>query len=370
MHTLRLLLYPFALLYGLAVLIRNLFFDIGILGSKSFPVWVISVGNLSVGGTGKSPHIEYLIRLFGRLSQRQGNLNFTPSKTAVLSRGYGRSTKGFRIVTAQSTAEEAGDEPVQIKRKFGSVHVAVDEKRTRGIAKLLEADKDINLFLLDDAMQHRYVKPAINILLTNYHKPFYNDHLLPAGTLREPGSGYKRADIIVVTRTPANLPDVEKKMTIKKIAPLINQSIFFSGYIYDNPLPVYATISSIPKIVKTTSVVLLTGIANSNDFRKHLESKSKEVFHFNFADHHRFSMVDIMKVTDTFKNIGNPDKIIITTEKDSTRLQQPALVEQLGSLPVFYIPVRISMHDEQGFEELLLRLLNAYQLYTPLQNKP
>jgi len=367
MESLRFLLYPFALLYGIGVYARNLMFDIGILRSRSFPVWVISVGNLSVGGTGKSPHIEYLISILDKLSSKYKNMNIKAEHTAVLSRGYGRGTSGFHLVTDTSTAQEVGDEPKQIKEKYKDVYVAVDEKRARGVKKLLELNKDINLFLLDDAVQHRYVTPTFSILLTNYHKPFYEDHLLPAGRLREQRRGYKRADIIIVTRTPHNLVDVEKKIVIKKINPLTHQKVFFSSVIYDEPLPVYPDCKVSPKIEKTTSVVLLTGIANSNDLRKSLLSKAKEVIHINYPDHHWYTLVDIMKVVDAFNNISNPDKIIITTEKDAVRLHQSSVVEQLGKLPIFYIPIHIKLREEAEFEEEILRYLNASHLYKPIE---
>ncbi len=342
MENLRFLLYPVALLYGIIVYCRNLMFDIGILRSKSFPVWVISVGNLSVGGTGKSPHIEYFIRILDRLSPKYINMDITASKTAILSRGYGRNTSGFHLVTETSTAQDVGDEPKQMKEKFKDVYVAVDEKRARGVKKLLEIDKNINLFLLDDAVQHRYVTPTFSILLTNFHKPFYEDHLLPVGRLREQKRGYKRADIIIVTRTPNKLLDVEKKMTVKKINPLTHQKVFFSSVVYEEPIAVYPGSSfEIPKIGKSTSVVLFTGIANSNDLRKGMQAQAKEVVHMNYPDHHWYSLVDIMKVVDAFNNIENPDKIIITTEKDAVRLHQSSVVEQLGKLPIFYIPIHI-----------------------------
>src|SRR6185312_10716069 len=196
----RILLYPFALLYRFVVVIRNIMFDAGILRSKKFPIWTISVGNLSVGGTGKSPHIEYLIRLLGNLSSYK-NLNISPERTAILSRGYGRSTSGFLLASENSSAQEIGDEPMQMKMKFKDIMIAVDEKRVRGITKLLELNKEINLVLLDDAFQHRYVQPSISILLTNYYKPFYEDSMMPTGSLREPVGGYRRADVIIVTRT-------------------------------------------------------------------------------------------------------------------------------------------------------------------------
>lgn len=367
MESLRFLLYPFSLLYGIGVYFRNLMFDIGILRSKSFPVWVISVGNLSVGGTGKSPHIEYFIRMLDKLSPRYKNMDITPSKTAILSRGYGRGTSGFQLVTENSTAQEVGDEPKQMKEKFKDVYVAVDEKRARGVKKLLEIDKHINLFLLDDAVQHRYVTPTFSILLTNYHKPFYSDHLLPVGRLREQKRGYKRADVIVVTRTPINLPDVEKKLTIKKINPLPHHKIFFSSVVYEEPVGVYPETSFISKIEKTTSVVLFTGIANSNDLRKSMLSKAKEVIHMNYPDHHWYSLVEIMKIVDAFNRIENPDKIIITTEKDAVRLHQASIIEQLGKLPIFYIPIHIKIHEEAEFEDQVIRYLSASHLYKPIE---
>lgn len=371
MESLRFLLYPFALIYGVAVYIRNILFDIGFLRTQSFPVWVISVGNLSVGGTGKSPHIEYLISILDRLSPRYKNMNIVPENTAVLSRGYGRKTSGFLLVNENSTAQEVGDEPKQVKEKFPTVNVAVDEKRARGVKKLLELNKNISLFLLDDAVQHRYVTPTFSILLTNYHKPFYEDHLLPAGRLREQRRGYKRADIIIVTRTPYNLPDVEKKIVIKKINPLTHQKVFFSSVVYDTPVAVYRdTAFSIPKIDKDTSIVLLTGIANSNDLRKSLLAQAKEVKHINYPDHHWYTLVDIMKVVDEFNKIENPNKIIITTEKDATRLHQASVIEQLGRLPIFYIPIHIKIREEQEFEEEIIRYLSSSKLYKPIEKAP
>jgi len=369
MESLRFLLYPFALLYGFIVYMRNVFFDIGILRTRSFPAWVISVGNLSVGGTGKSPHIEYLISILDKLSAKYKNMNITASHTAVLSRGYGRRTSGFLMVTEESTAQDVGDEPKQVKDKFKDVYVAVDEKRARGVKKLLEINKEINLFLLDDAVQHRYVTPTFSLLLTNYHKPFYEDHLLPVGKLREQRRGYKRADIIIVTRTPYNLLDVEKKMVIKKINPLTHQKVFFSSVIYETPVAVYPDCTVIPKIEKTTSVVLLTGIANSNDLRKSLIAQTKEVKHFNYPDHHWYSLVDVMKVVDAFNGIDNPDKIIITTEKDAMRLHQSSVIEQLGKLPIFYIPIHIKVREEAEFEAEILRYLSSSHLYKPIAKK-
>jgi len=362
----RILLYPFALLYRFVVVIRNIMFDAGILRSKKFPIWTISVGNLSVGGTGKSPHIEYLIRLLGNLSSYK-NLNISPERTAILSRGYGRSTSGFLLASENSSAQEIGDEPMQMKMKFKDIMIAVDEKRVRGITKLLELNKEINLVLLDDAFQHRYVQPSISILLTNYYKPFYEDSMMPTGSLREPVGGYRRADVIIVTRTPHDILDVERKMIIKKIKPFPHQKVFFSSVVYQDMTPVYDISFFGKTITKETSVVLLTGIANANDFRKQVQKQAKEVIHMSYSDHHWYSLVEIMKLKDTFNNISNPDKIILTTEKDAARLHQSTITEQLEKLPVFFTPIQVKIKEEAEFEEELVRHLGSYQLYNPIQ---
>jgi len=341
-------------------------FDAGILRSQKFPIWTISVGNLSVGGTGKSPHIEYLIRLLGSLGTYK-NLHIKAENTAILSRGYGRSTTGFILANENSTAQEIGDEPMQMLMKFKDVHVAVDEKRAHGIKKLIDMHKDINLVLLDDAYQHRYVKPSLSILLTNFYKPFYEDAMMPRGTLREPVGGYRRADIIIVTRTPHDILDVERKMIMKKIAPFPHQKVFFSSVVYQDMTPVYDIDLLDRKVTKDTSIVLLTGIANATDFRKHLQKNAKEVVHISYPDHHWYSMVEIMKMVDIYNNISNPDKIIVTTEKDAARLHQASIREQLEKLPVFYTPIQVKVKDEAAFEADIVRQLGSYQLYNPIQ---
>ena len=366
MNKARILLLPFAVLYRVAVFIRNTMFDAGILRSQTFPIWVISVGNLSVGGTGKSPHIEYLIRLLEGMPEFK-NLRFSPQRTAILSRGYGRSTSGFLEVAENSSAQEVGDEPMQMRMKFKDIHIAVDEKRVHGIKKLMEMYSNINMVLLDDAFQHRYVKPSISIVLTNFYHPFYEDKMMPAGSLREPPGSYRRADIIIVTRTPHDILDVEKKMIVKKIKPFPHQKVFFSSVMYLDMTPVYDASLIGRKITKETSVVLLTGIANANDFKKHLQKTAKEVIHISYPDHHWYSLVEIMKLIDMFNNVHNTDKIIITTEKDAARLHQASIVEHLEKLPVFYTPIQVKVRDEADFLAEIMRELGAYQLYNPIQ---
>ena len=212
------ILYPFAFLYSIVVSTRNIFFDIGILRSHRFPLWVISIGNLSAGGTGKSPHSEYIARLFEKLSRTTyENLDLSFDKMGIISRGYGRVNKGFLLVNNSSNAREIGDEPMQLKKRLKDIYVGVDESRVRGIKILLSLNPQLRMMILDDGFQHRYVKPNLSILLTNYNDPFYNDTMLPAGLLREPKGGYKRAKIIIVTNTPLNITDVEKKLILKNL---------------------------------------------------------------------------------------------------------------------------------------------------------
>ena len=227
MDVLRLLLLPFACIYGLIIAIRGKLFDWRILPSESFPVPVISVGNLSYGGTGKTPMVEYIIRLLQK-----------EKKIATLSRGYKRNTRGFILATNQSTFEEIGDEPLQYKTKFSNLEVAVHERRRKGIKQLMKSFPDLDLILLDDAYQHRYVKPGLSILLTDFHKLFVNDYPLPAGTLREFRSASRRADIIIITKTPSVLSPITRRRLTALLKPKAHQQLLFSYISYGEPIPI------------------------------------------------------------------------------------------------------------------------------------
>lgn len=355
MKFLKALAFPLAILYGIITWLRNKLFDFGIFRSQEFPLPVISVGNLSAGGTGKSPHIEYLIRL---LSPKY--------KIATLSRGYGRSTPGFLEAGETSTAAEIGDEPLQFSKKFGNdIIVAVDRKRAHGIKKLMELHPDLEVILLDDAFQHRAVRPGFSIVLTDYNNIYLHDHMLPTGTLREFRQGIKRADVIIVTKVPADLSPIEKRRLLKEINPRPYQQVYFSSIVYGGFVPLTkAAAAALPNsntINDTFSIVLLTGIANPKPLEDHLLRQTKNIIPVRFSDHHEYSAADLAKLQKIFDNIATENKIILTTEKDAMRLQKPQLAEMLEKLPVFYIPIEVRFHnkDADEFDKLILDHVRA-----------
>jgi tetraacyldisaccharide 4'-kinase len=309
------LLYPFGLIYGLFTWIRNKLFDIGFFKQTQFDVPVISIGNLSMGGTGKTPHIEHFIKLFQ-----------TSHTIAILSRGYGRKTEGFKYVVEHDTPHASGDEPLQIKRKFPQIIVAVDEKRVHGIETILSDHPLVNLILLDDSFQHRYVKPTLNILLTEYENPFWNDLVVPAGGLREFKWGWERADVLIITKCPEN-----NSLTV----PAKYQRIpcFFSRIVYLNPIVISGEISK--------KIVLLTGIANPAPLFKHLQSKAYEIVkHFNFPDHHNFNENELNSVS---KTALNNEATIVTTEKDWMRLKSFWADKNLN---IAILPIGVKIENE------------------------
>ena len=357
MKLLRVILFPFSLLYGIAVFLRNVFYDLSIIKSESFDLSVISVGNLSVGGTGKSPHIEYLIRLFK-----------TENKTATLSRGYGRITSGFLLATDESDALQIGDEPRQFKQKFPEIEVAVDSDRVRGIRKLIENNSELNVILLDDAFQHRAVKPGLSVLLTDYRKLYADDFLMPSGNLREWKNAANRADIIIVTRIPEHFSPMERRIIKERLNPKPYQSIYFSYVKYGEFVPVnkrkeHKLLQKEFYFERNFSVLLFTGIASSMQLHDYLKNKVKEIRHLKYRDHHRYSSTDMKRIRQLFDNIANDNKIIITTEKDAMRLAMPAYEEIIKDLPIFYIPIEIGFHerDEEEFNEKIISYVKKNQ---------
>lgn len=326
MKILRHIFFPIVPLYFLATLFRNKLYDIGIKKSVSYDFPVICVGNLSVGGTGKTPMIEYLIKLL------KNDL-----KVATLSRGYKRKTEGFLLADKKADAESIGDEPFQFYSKFkDDVLVAVDSDRRNGIKMLLQ--KKPGVILLDDAFQHRKVKAGFNILLTTYTKPYFKDIVLPTGDLREPRHGAKRADIIIVTKCPEVISESEKSIFIKQIKPEKNQHVFFSSISYsDNLLSVEKT----RNIEKLESFTLVTGIANPKPLVDYLKAKDFDFEHLNFKDHHEFSQQEIDEL--------NNHELIVTTEKDFMRLKQYESLK--GKL--FYLPITIKFDDEPKINKLI-----------------
>jgi tetraacyldisaccharide 4'-kinase len=340
------ILFPVSFIYGIITFIRNVLYDIHIFRVNNFSVPVISVGNLSVGGTGKTPHVELLAR-------------FLKEKyiTAVLSRGYKRKTKGFILATENSKVEEIGDEPLQIKKKFKNVIVAVDRNRTNGINKLLGLNKNIEVIVLDDAFQHRAVKLSLSILLTEYGDLYKDDFVFPSGRLREWRSNANRADVIVVTKTPKVFSPIEKRSIIEKIKPKHRQKLFFSYLDYVEITPFPDSGFTLSKDV--SAAVLFTGIVNPVPLHEHLKRKFIETQILIFPDHHNYTLKDILRIEKIFNDIFRKNKIIITTEKDYVKLQKPEFSELLLRLPFFYVPVNAQIHkeDKKAFEEVILDAL-------------
>ncbi len=338
-------LYPLSLLYFLAIKIRNWLFDKGIYKEYQFSVKTINVGNLTVGGTGKTPHVEYLIRLLN------------PSKKiATLSRGYGRKTKGFLEATETSTAEEIGDEPLQFYKKFhNKVNVTVGEERLFAIPKILDLHPHINVILLDDAYQHRFVKPHINILLTDYNLLFYNDLMLPAGRLREDAAGASRANIIVVSKCPSQLADTTTNQITEKIKKYNPKApVFFSSIRYLSPVSLFDNFKEINK-----DVIVLTGIAKANLMLEFIRKSHNVLHHLEFNDHHAYTKEDMQQLIKVFNNYPPKTTSIITTEKDMVKLTDVALREFIENLPIYYLPIEIYfLKDEQRFNELIINGLN------------
>lgn len=326
---LTLLLLPFSWLYAGVMAVRNWLYDTGRKSQGNFwPVPVLSVGNLRVGGTGKTPHVAWLVRELQELGHQP----------AILSRGYGRRTRGFRLGNSQETAATLGDEPLQHYQDFGGqVPVAVCEDRLAGLSKLF-ALHSVTAVVLDDAYQHRRVQPDFSVLLTEQHRPFYDDHVLPAGRLRESRSGARRADVVIVTKCDAMLSTDEQQQIARNVGQYTRAGVpvLFSTYSYGVPVPLAPAAADSPDFSR--EIVLLTGIAQPRPLRDYLARAGyRIVHHARFADHHAFTAAEITAVA---AQCG-PGQRIFTTQKDAVRLREPALHTEVASLPVFYIPIAV-----------------------------
>lgn len=330
-----------AWLYRLIVALRNTLFNIGILRSIKFNEAVIVIGNIEVGGTGKTPHTEYLLDL----------LTHNNFQIASLSRGYGRKTKGFRWVEPNAHPNEVGDEPLQMKQKFSAVPFAVCEKRVEGIKTMKSKLGEIDAFLLDDAFQHRYVEPSLSILLTRYERPYYTDFLLPQGNLREPRSAKKRADIIIVSKCPENISPIDKRVIKSAIAPQAHQHVFFSSLSYGGLHSIFDKHKLSLDInyfkSRNTQVIAICGIANPNQFFDKLRADFGDIITLEYPDHHWYTDKDIEKILITYIDTKAANKVIITTEKDAMRFKTEKLKEKLQDLPIFYLPVVIHFEEEE-----------------------
>ena len=339
-------LLPFSWIYGSIVRFRNWLFDIGLKKSKSFSIPIISVGNITVGGSGKTPHVEYLIRLL-----------HDKAKIAVLSRGYKRKSHGYVLAEESTTMPEIGDEPFQMHQKFSDIYVAVDAKRARGIENLQndEATKDVDVVLLDDAFQHRYVKPGINILLVDYHRLIIYDKMLPAGRLREPLSGKNRADIVIITKCPKDLKPMEFRVLTKAMDLYPFQKLYFTSIDYDTPKGVFEEKQIELDKLQDYHVLLLTGIASPKQMEHDLKPMTKDITNLSFGDHHSFKGKDIDRINDTFESMPEP-RIIITTEKDAVRLRETEGLYEKVKSNMYELPIKVSfMLDQQdNFNEKII----------------
>ncbi len=330
------LLIPFSVLYGIATAFRNRLFDWQVLPSHEFAVPVISVGNITIGGTGKTPHAEYLVELLRN-----------DFRVAVLSRGYKRKSRGFFLAEKHSVPSEIGDEPCQIKTKFPGILVAVDHNRVRGIRKLQQMGAEV--VILDDAFQHRYVRPGLSILLIDYARPVTKDFLLPFGRLRESAAAVKRANIILITKSPTDLRAIDMRVRVKDFNLNPFQHLFFTSMNADKPRPVFRDLH--PKWPEKPDILLVTGIARPDTALAFALEHSGNVRQQNYGDHHRYSRRDVATIIEAYNDIPGSNKIVLTTEKDAVKLRlfREEFAQLAGS--VFYIPLTVSFlnNDQDQF---------------------
>lgn len=342
-------LLPLSFLYGMGVRFRNMLFDTGILESRSFPIPVISVGNITVGGAGKTPHVEYLIRLLCETK-----------RVSVLSRGYKRRTKGYLLASSSSTSLELGDEPYQMYLKYGrQVHVAVSANRCEGIERLCSdpETKDTDVILLDDAFQHRYVKPGVNILLVDYHRLIVYDKLLPAGRLREPKDGKRRADIVIVTKCPPDLRPMDFRVITKALNLYPYQKLFFTTIEYGDLIPLFSNSRSLAlsEITSDYEVLVLSGIASPQHLLCDIQKHTENVIPMAFRDHHLFTPKDIARINNTFDSLSSK-RIIITTEKDAARLVGLDGLSDDVRNHIYALPIKTTflLEQQEQFDEFIL----------------
>ena len=337
----KILLYPFSLLYGIVVYFRNRMYDLGILKSKEFDVPVIAIGNITIGGTGKTPHVEYLVRLLK-----------DKFKVATLSRGYKRKTSGFYIVEPETHVSAVGDEPLQIKKKYPDITVSVCESRVKGVETLMheEDENSPDVILLDDAFQHRKITPGINILLIDYNRQIKEDTLLPAGRLREGAGQMRRANIIIFTKCPGEITPIMRRILSKEVGLKPYQELFFTTFEYGQIQPVFTGKKLGKDFYEEHSYALLivAGVAFPRLIPEYLKQFSGETEVLNFPDHHNYSTDDVRKITEKFDSLKNKKKIIITTEKDAVRFQGMTDLDDDFKNVLYSLPVGVKFLDEEG----------------------
>jgi tetraacyldisaccharide 4'-kinase len=343
-------LYPFSLIYGLITGIRNFLFTTEVIKSREFMTPVICVGNLSAGGTGKTPHTEYLIELLQK-----------SFKVAVLSRGYRRKSSGFLIADSNSTVSDIGDEPLQISRKYPGTVIAVDRNRVHGVEEIMKACPEISVIILDDGYQHRRITPGLSILLSDFDNLIINDYLLPYGNLRESKHNMNRADIILITKSPENISPIQRRLLVREMNKKPYQNLYFTSVSYMDPKLLFENegrnedpfMSEKPG---EKGFVLVTGIANPGPLLEYLGKRAGEIIHLPFSDHHSFSMIDIEKINNAYNTLKAPFKYIITTEKDSVRLREFTNIAEPIKSAFYYIPIGIWFlnDDKDEFDNLIV----------------
>lgn len=344
-----LLLYPLSRLYGLGVGVRNRLFEHGILKQTEFGIPIVVVGNIAMGGTGKTPHVEYIVEAL-----------MSKYNIGVLSRGYKRQTSGFVMATPQSRPEDVGDESYQIYRKYGSeVTVAVCENRVEGINCMLEINPGINMLILDDAFQHRYVRPTVSVVLTEFNRPVFADSLLPYGRLRETRAALNRADIVVATKCPPGMDQLEYRIFGEKLNLFPFQKLFFSRFNYGHFVPVFpdevTEIPALATLAAGTQLLVVTGVANPKPFVRYLRRNKAKVKLKRFPDHHNFSASDMDVITRAYEELPGTEKFIVTTEKDAVRLLNNPYFPHALKPRIFYVPIKVGFID-RGDNEFITTL--------------
>ncbi len=343
----RYLLLPISWIYGSVIWLRNKLFDKNILKSASFNFPIICVGNLAVGGTGKTPMTEYLLRLLKE-----------DYKLATLSRGYKRKTRGFAIADADTTALEIGDEPMQFHQKFPNVTVAVGEERLVAIPQILDERSETEVIILDDAFQHRQVRAGLNIILTDCANLYTRDFILPAGDLRDVRSSAKRADIIIVTKCKSDISELEKEKIVAEISPAQNQSVYFTGIVYDKPYHLF-TKEKID-VTHDYGILLVCGIANPAPLKAHLTKHADSYDMLRYPDHHIFDSSDLKEIKNQFDGILAGKKVVLTTEKDAVRLEK--FKQELKDFPIYVIPIEHAFlfNEEAVFKSQVLTFIKTF----------
>jgi len=363
----KILTVPLSWIYNGITSFRNFLYDAKILETHEFETPVISIGNITVGGTGKTPHTECIV------SMLKDAFDIT-----ILSRGYKRKTKGFIKANLQSTVAQIGDEPLQMARKFANtpnVSVAVCEDRAFGIKKIEKDSTDNSkvLVVLDDAFQHRKVTPCVNILLVDYNRQIFDDHLLPWGNLRESPKEYARANIVVITKCPDNLKPIDRRVIAQHTHLLPNQAIFFTSFKYLQPKMIFENTFGMPEINNDTHILLLTGIANADPLVNYVKAEiSNHLTHLSFGDHHNFTTSDISNIVKTFNGINSSNKVLITTEKDAMRLRDINFADDLKKR-MCYLPIEVNFvfNDKENLKKLILKYVEGnkanYKLHTTVR---